>query len=73
MLNQVNSNDQVKALVKAISLEGQTVDSNDPQSCQALLTKARALVSILESPLETIFGFTMGEVSKWTQPASHRR
>lgn len=56
--------DTVKQILKAVSIQGQRLEQNEPDSHEALLEQATALVTTLESPLERIFGFTMGEPTR---------
>ena len=57
--------DVVRQLLNAVSTEGQNLEQCVPGSHEALLGQARALVTALEDPMESIFEFTFGEVIKF--------
>ena len=52
----------VGQILEAISTQGQKLGQNVTGSREALLEQARALVTALESPLESIYAFMLAEV-----------
>ena len=60
--------DAVKQILKDISTAGQRLEQNEPGSQETLLEQAKALVFSLESPLESIYGFLLAEVTPIDAP-----
>ena len=53
----------VKQIVNNISTAGQRLEQKEPGSHETLLDQARALVIALESPVESIYGLLIAEVT----------
>ena len=60
--------DAVKQILKDIATAGQRLEQNEPGSNETLLEQAKALVLLLESPLESIYGFMLAEVIRIDTP-----
>ena len=63
MSSKSHEENDVGQILKASGIEGQRLEHNEPGSREALMEQAQALLIALESPLESVFGFTLAEVS----------
>ena len=62
MANLSHDDDGVRRILQSISDEGRKLEQNEPGSRETLIEQARNLITALESPLENIFHFILGEV-----------
>ena len=55
--------DDVKLLLQSMASEGEKLANNDPGAHEKLVVHARALVTAVEGPLESMFWMMLAEVS----------
>lgn len=55
--------EQVRAILQNIAAQAQLLEQGEPESREALLTQALALVGALNSPNESIYSYLLAEAS----------